>query len=404
MFDKNFKPVLRFMVISDVHISLDQTRQQERLHKALEIAYRECENHGTYKSLDALYVVGDFANCGAEEQMIRFKEIVDAHIKHETLLRVTMASHEYNQSGVEGATACFHRVFGGMPVDDHQTVNGFHFISLSCSKGCDFYKDKIEYAKNELTKARKADPKKPIFFFQHPHISDTVAGSINWGDDALYSTRMDFPQVIDFSGHSHQPINYPRSIHQKHFTSLGTGSLSYFELDEFDKVYGTLPPKREDCAQFLFVEADENGRVRVYPYDILTDNYFPYTWKIDEPWNPDSFIYTDERYKTTVKPYFDEHSKIEILNETENGFTVKFAQAKTDEDYVDDYKIVVTDKDGVIVKQTAVWSEYYFYNMPEALEVTYDDLEKDTEYTVKITANSFWKTTSDPIFAKAKTK
>ena len=41
-----------------------------------------------------------------------------------------------------------------------------------------------------------------------------------------------YPQVVDFSGHSHVPINDPRSIHQKHFTALGTGSLSYFELDD----------------------------------------------------------------------------------------------------------------------------------------------------------------------------
>ena len=139
---------------------------------------------------------------------------------------------------------------------------------MSSSHGCEYDPDKIESAANELKIAREKDPKKPIFFFQHPHLTDTVSGSIYWADESFIPTLMNYPQVIDFSGHSHVPINDPRSIHQRHFTCLGTGSLSYFELDEFDKHYGTCPPKKEDCAQMLIVEADENGAVRIYPYDV----------------------------------------------------------------------------------------------------------------------------------------
>lgn len=404
MFQKDFKPILRFMVVSDVHYKDEKCIEEDRMASAIKTAYKLSEESESYKKLDALYVVGDFANSGTETQMQKFKKTLDENIRPETQYAITMASHEYHGGGVEAAHEKFQRIFN-LPVDEHRVINGFHFISLTCSKGTNFDEEKKAYAARELKKAREDDPKKPIFVFQHPHITNTVYGSILWGEDDLYSTFTDFPQIINFSGHSHAPINDPRSIHQKHFTSLGTGSLSYTELDEFDKYYGTVPPKKENFAQFLIVEADKDGRVRVYPYDVFSDNFFPYIWEIDEPWNPDSFKYTDKiRYNNPAVPYFTEDDKIEVQNTSKTGFTVKFPQAKIDEDYVNDYKIVITEKaTGIIVKQTVMWSEYYFYNMPDYLEYTFTDLKPETDYEIKISANSFWKTTSAPIFAEAKT-
>lgn len=405
MLQKDFKPVLRFMVVSDVHYKDEKCVEEERMEKAIKIAYRLCDESENYKKLDALYVVGDFANSGTEIQMKKFKDTLDKLLRPETQYALTMASHEYHGEGIEEAHEKFARIFN-LPVDEHRVINGFHFISLTCSRGTNFHADKIEFMAKELKKSREADPKKPIFVFQHPHITDTVYGSMLWGEDELYATYMDYPQMINFSGHSHAPINNPRSIHQNHFTSLGTGSLSYTELDEFDKYYGTLPPHKADFAQMLIVEADKDGRVRVYPYDVFTDNFFPYVWEIDEPWNPQSFKYTDNiRFKTAKTPYFTDDAEIEFSDLDTDGFMLKFPQAKSDEDYVNDYKVVVSEKaTGVIVKQTVMWSEYYFYNMPENLEIAYTDLNPATEYEVKIYANSFWKTTSAPLCGTVATK
>jgi hypothetical protein len=68
----------------------------------------------------------------------------------------------------------------------------------------------------------------------------------------------------------------------------------------------------------LIVEADAENRVRIYPYDLITSNFFPFTWKIDEAWNPDSYLYTDKRYKSDLAPYFDDNAKIEISDEISN--------------------------------------------------------------------------------------
>lgn len=140
----------------------------------------------------------------------------------------------------------------------------------------------------------------------------------------------------------------------------------------------------------LIVEADAEMRVRIYPYDLITSNFFPFTWKIDEAWNVDSYLYTDKRYKSDIAPYFAEDAKITIKNVKADGFTVEFDQAKISEEYVNDYNVIVKDSNGVTVRNSTIWSEYYFYEMPKTLSVDFCALESGT-YSVEIYANSFWR-------------
>lgn len=394
----NFIPVLRFAVVSDIHYEDAPTVERERFEKAVCSAYAIAEGSAQYNKIDALYVVGDFATSGSEIQMNAFRASAKKTLREGTILTLTMASHEFNErnGGEAAALEKFGRIFGMQP-DTHKIINGFHFIAVTTTRGCHFSDEKKAWISEQLKIAAADDAKKPIFFFQHPHISGTVYGSANWGEDEITPILMNYPQIIDFSGHSHAPINDPRSIHQRHFTCLGTGTLSYFELDEFDKIYGTCPPNDDNAAQMLIVEADEAGRVRVYPYDVLTGNFFPCTWKIDTPWDADSFIYTDEiRYKNAVKPYFDDGADITVSDITKNACTISFAQAKIEKEYVNSYDITVRYADsGLTAKRLSVWSEYYFYNMPERLAQEISDLAPDTEYTVEIRANGFWHTKSD---------
>ena len=103
MFQKDFKPALRFMVVSDVHYKDEPCVEEERMAKALQIAYRLSEESESYKKLDAVYAVGDFANSGSETQMRKFKATLDKYCKEETQYCLMMASHEYHGGGVEKA-------------------------------------------------------------------------------------------------------------------------------------------------------------------------------------------------------------------------------------------------------------------------------------------------------------
>ena len=389
----DFIPAVRFMVVSDVHIKDEPTVERERFATAIRDAYKIARSSEKYDKLDAVVVVGDFADSGSEIQMKTAKQILDDNVDYnETKTILSIASHEF-RAELEVSKQRFTDIFG-LPLDTHEIINGFHFISVTPSEKCRFYEEKQKWVGEQLKAAAKEDRKKPIFVFQHPHVCDTVLSSLNWGEEDLNLVYMDYPQMINFSGHSHAPINDPRSVHQRHFTCFGTGTLSYFEIDEFDKVDGTLPKGRHKAAQMLIVEASADNRVRVYPYDVITGNFFPYVWKIDTPSEPSSFLYTDARYKTDIRPYFD-NAKLSFSDITPTSCKVTFTQAKIDEDSVDSYDILVRDANGDIVKQLNIWSEYYFYDMPEELSVDITDLDPDSDYAVNIYANGFWHNKSE---------
>lgn len=389
----DFKPVIRFCVVSDLHYKDADCVEKKRFEKGMEYLYKYADSQD-YKPVDALYVVGDFATRGEREQMLLFKESLDKTIRPGTLINLSMASHEYMCDGEEGARARFAEIFE-QDADTHRVINGFHFISVTSTRGCHFDEPQISFAEKALAEAHADGVKKPIFFFQHPHIMGTVYGSKNWGEDELTPTLINYPQIIDFSGHSHAPINDPRSVYQEHFTCAGTGTFSYFELDEFDKNYGTCPPGNQTAAQMLIVEADENNRVRIKPFDVISGNFFPRVWKIDTPSEPDSFIYTNKRYKTPVIPYFGVNAHISAIQQSPDSVKVEFAQSSIDEDYVDDYVITVRCKKcGCVVKRHVIWSEYYLYDMPERLSCVIDGLKKG-EYSVSVKARGFWYNESE---------
>jgi len=399
---EQFIPKVRFFVVSDIHYQDEHTIQRDYFEKSIKTAYEYAENAPNYKKLDALFVVGDLANTGTEIQMQAFHDSLEKCIKPGTDVTLSIAKHEYTSEGEAAAHEKFARIFKMKP-DVHKVINDFHFISLSTTNGDRFDDDKRAFAKVALQVAIKEEPKKPIFFFQHPHNRDTVYGSLAWANDDLTTVLMNYPQVISFSGHSHAPINDPRSIHQRHFTSVGTGTMFYFELDEFDKVYGTIPPNkdssasyREGAAGMLIVEADEKGQVRILPYDLITDQFFPESWFIGEAWNPATFTYTDARYKTAIKPYFTAENKIDITEITENLIAFTFDQASIDKEYVNSYDITITRaSDGMVIRKISIWSEYYYMNMPAQLSQKIDGLDSQEKYILTIIANSFWKTSSD---------
>ncbi len=392
-----FNPIIRFLAVSDVHYQDEHSVERERMQKALKTAYEIAESHDTYKNLDAVVVVGDFATSGSQIQMDAFKATLDEGLKDGTQPILLISSHEFKgEGGMQGGFDRFRATFS-QQLDQHNVINGFHFITVSSNNGAGFTDEKVDFMANELKKANADDPKKPIFVFQHPHLQSTVYGSILWGEEDFNRELMNYPQVIDFSGHSHAPINDPRSIHQQYYTSLGTGTLTYFELDEFDKICGTVPENKNKAAQMTIVEVDKDNRVRIYPYDLITGNFFPVVWKIDKPYDVDSFLYTEEkRYQNPPKVYFEENAKTEISAD-ENSCTVTFDQAKSESEYVNGYELRVKTKDGITEKCIAVWSEYYFYDMPETLTHKIEGLKPNTEYVLEIKAHGFWKNYSNVI-------
>ena len=388
------KTVLRFIACSDLHFKEDVATEPERFEKGMHLAYAYADAQ-EYKGIDALYVVGDFANSGSEAEMLLMKRYADKCVRPETHISYMMASHEYfSPDKEEGAHKRFKQIFSQEP-DQHNVINGFHFISVTTERGCRLFDEKKAWISKQLEIAAQDDPFKPIFFFQHPHLTDTVYGSIAWGEDDIISILMNYPQIIDFSGHSHAPVNDPRSIHQKYFTSVGTGSLSYFELDEFDLLDGTVPEDKAQCAQFQIVEVHDNGSILIKPFDILSEQFFHEGWLIEKPWEPESFIYTDARYKTAFVPRFNPDTNISVTA-NDRQLLITFDQAECSTERPDSYTVVIRAADGHIVKQATVPSSYYIYDMPPTVSLSLP-FDQFGQFNLSLTANGFWKNHSEPI-------
>ncbi len=404
--DENFQPVLRFSVASDIHIN-DELFQVEktRLGKFFDVSYDYAINADWHNTLDAVVFVGDILTDGSEMQMRYFNAIVDEKIKTETQKIYLYGSHEYRNGGqdfIKKYNALFENKETG-----HVVINGFHFIYLSPDKGNtnNFSESLQTWLDEELAKAVAEDKTKPVFVFQHPHLADTVYGSESWSVPMLNHVLNKYPQVVDFSGHSHFPMADPRSIHQEYFTSLNTGGLSYYEMAlvgyKDDHIFATdhnghyaTKSITKDQGEFYIVEVDQTGATRIIGYDLIGDREIV-RYNLRTPADPSSYVYTDERYKTSEKPYFDDGAKITITERSDSGVTFTFPAAHC-KDNVQHYKILIK-KSGLIIDTEYVLSDTFFIDAPTSFTRTYDGKFIKEPYDIEIVAVSSFVKESDPL-------
>ena len=221
------------------------------------------------------------------------------------------------------------------------------------------------------------------------------------------SIASNFPQIINFSGHSHGPVNNPLNIWQNSYTQVGAGTLNYFEMER-DIGDNTVPEGSRSAAQYLIVEVDADNRVRIMPYNILTDDFMktPATtdgdkqlvWQINDVTDKKSFAYTSARKKTDGAPWFEAEDTVNVDNTKDTSVTLSFPQAEDDE-CVYGYRISLYDnaKPKKTAAEKEIYSEYYFEPMPETLSCTVTGLAANTDYTVTVTPLNVWLQKGDPI-------
>ena len=227
-----FTPVLRFVVASDVHIVARKCVEEERFAELFKQAYAYSDSHEKYNNLDGIFIVGDCTDNGSPSEFNKFFSIIEENAREGTVVRAVMGNHDYWYNR-QTAPVLFKNASGYDDIDAHLVINGFHFIMLSPrERGNAFSADQQNWLRTKLREAADSDETgtRPIFVFNHQHISGTVYGSEDWGNPELKDELFIYPQAIDFSGHSHYPLSDPRSIWQGEFTALGTGSLSYFDM------------------------------------------------------------------------------------------------------------------------------------------------------------------------------
>ncbi len=405
-----FETVFRFLVTSDNHVSTVNDQSAKRLEQLFKSSYAYAETQ-EYGKIDAFVAVGDITNYGQPYEYQAWKSIVDANIKDETQLITVMGNHEYygNLSDLEWGVGNYTQNMDP-ETNKHVVVGGYHFIGISTYGEGDYSED-LAWLEQNLAEAASADGDKPIITFQHHHIKDTVYVSSEWYAqqsaqiDALYAK---YSQILNFSGHSHGPINNPASCYQKDYTLFGTGTLAYFEMTT-GMTYGTVPPNADQAAQFYIVEVSKDNRVRVLPYNLLTDDFFKtadgsrqLVYAIDDLKDKSTWLYTEKaRAERNQAPAFDENASVTVGKLTHSTAEITVTQAKDDE-CVYSYRIICTA--GNTKKEYNYFSEFYFEPMPESLTFSLSALSPATAYTVEVFPIDVYGVKGEPIKAEFTTE
>jgi len=319
------------------------------------------------KKINVLIIDGDITNVGYIEGydnfLAQFNSVYgDEKKENIPILNLIMGNHDYwtlngldysNKNNKE-KQKLFEEKTKEKPYT-HKIINGYHFINWSCDNASLYtpFNDYSWFLK-QIDIAIKDNDKKPIFVTTHFPPEDTVYGSEEWGEKNLNKYFEKYPQIINFSGHSHFSLIDERSIYQKDYTAIQTQSLSYIELEE-GKVNGTIPKDEygeemisaKNCMGLICDVNDSKVAIKRISFE--KNEFYGDDWIVDIPIDKKNFRYLhEEMEKKSVKPYFvfeNDDDKKFIIEKNKNTNIIKFKQA-FHPNFVHSYKILFKDING----------------------------------------------------------
>ncbi len=393
MSDASFAPVLRFSVCSDLHIKEANDEQTKRLRQLIRTTYAIAENDPSYPAVDAFLFAGDLTNGGTKAQFEAFRDVVQSEVQTGTrILTVIAKNHDNWEKGRNarktGLQYC--RSLLGLPTDTHFCIGGIHFIGIStCEKIGRYYSAKQKRWLKRLLRTIEAEtPDTPIIIAQHEHVRDTVYGSSafdGWGNTYFKKIFRRYPQIIHFSGHSHYPLNDPRSIFQKDFTAVGTGALSYAEFTVGSERC-VHPPQSAQISQGWIVEVDAQNRVRLRGFDFLSGGCLC-TYILSAPADKTKFSFTAVQQKQRSKaPAFPENAALTV-EETTDTYRIICPAAESQDDFpVFLYRAVGQSTDGTVVSESYTLHNYWYVQQDAFYSIELP--KQSTLQQIKVTAEN----------------
>ena len=402
---------LRVGVLSDVHVggySSTGKPQKYWFTKALEW-YRS-------KGVDAILLAGDMTSgfSSDAENERQFKDFADAWFsvfpnntnpktKEHVEPIFLYGNHDDGLQQREGKDHLWkkHLKEDYKPVYT-KTVKGYKFV-------CASWGHESQMA-GQLDDAVRASKGKPVFYSQHPHPAGTCYGSTTgWGNTASATILKKYPSVVAFSGHSHFPLTDERSIWQDTFTSIGTATLHYVELEP-GKEGGSVPPKNQEVKQGSYMTVTDS-KINIERHDFFHDEKIGRDWVLDLPLNPKNFRYRmDKRTAAASAPEFSGGSKVTVESVGQGFASLDFPAAvlNSDSDILQSYQVDAVNKTtGRVDSSTAVFSEFYLGKgrLGKSYHATVSKLKPDTKYTLKVYAlDCFQKKSKRPLTIDIQTK
>lgn len=341
-------------------------------------------------NVDMILFAGDMGDLGTRFAFQTYADAVDDVFGNEKpIIQNIMGNHDYwNKNAL---TAINHiKAFEDITEQSpwtHYVVNGYHFIGASPNYGSmkSGYRITAKWLDDELEKASADSDGKPIFVMTHNQPFDTCYGSDEWGDVSLNKVLEKYPNIVNFSGHSHYSILDERSIWQGEYTVMTTQSLSYTEL-ETGKDNGTIPPNADATPMGYIMEFSDDA-IDIHRMN-FADGNMGYEEKQDKLW---SFSLP---YKNDGKYAFDSRkadNKTPVLSDTTGTASSNDAKlilsfaAGTDDDFVHSYKVVIDDKE----------AKYFFSDFYNGIDNMSNTVELELEnngsaHSYKIYAVDSW--------------
>lgn len=391
-----FTPVLRFVVSSDVHITPSTGTPASFLKAAMEqiVEYvaDPARNDG-YAGLDAFAMVGDIANSGTTEEFGIAKTFFDSIIPASTTQIMAMGNHDWNTLGDQSDEE-FEKFFGPAMIDT--VVGGYHFITVVNDATRGYGNPGWEYSAETVAKletmlaAAYADTgaDKPIFVFQHVGNVDTVVGTGSDGatsdsmtSAALLALESRYPNLVVFSGHTHFPINDECSIHQKDFTSIGTGALSG-AMPSAENGVDIALASNSSAKSVYVVELDENSTMRIRIWRADDNGFIGEEWWL-EGYTKADFTYTEDRFSED-ELFFAEGAEITTDYLFSTKIMASFLPVPEESLTARVYEVLLTDENGSTVSRQVLPLEYYIDAFDTPLQVAFDGLTPETNYTLSV--------------------
>lgn len=361
-----FRPILRFAVCSDIHMDSRSDERADRLRRFMRGAYARAAEDTAYPAVDAFLFCGDLTDFGKETQIADFWQVVQEELRPGTeVLSVLAKCHDNWSEGRNSPKTglAYYRSITGLPTSFCRVIGGCAFVGISTSEETGVYYDESQrgWLRSTLDAAAAQCPGKPVFVLQHEHVINTVFGSRpedGWGNDFFQDIFEDYPRIVHFSGHSHYPLNDPRSVWQGAFTAIGTGALSYAELTA-DGQRKLHPPGHETIAQGWIAELDERNLLRLRGFDFLSDALqCEYLLDLSDP--PRTFSQMPEKLRTCAKPPVFPPNAALCAERTSEGLALTFSPAQCgDGAPVVLYRVALTAKDGSVLQTAVVFPEYW---------------------------------------------
>ena len=314
--------VLRFILASDTHVTSANrfNMSSRRTRQMINLSYDYAATQ-PYKGLDAVVVAGDLTDFGRVKDYESFKKIMDEEIREGTQLITVMGNHGYHEGVMSNYTDILNP-----DLHAHAVIKGYHFIGISCIDGYGAYGAMdIKHMRDGVEEALAADPEKPVITFQHHPVSAQLSG--------IYAQSS---RIVNFHGHTHSSVNHPNAINQGAFTSFNNGTITYTYLGGGETPINVY--NEDDAGQFCLVEITADHRVRILPFNLLSEDFFhiPATdkqlvYEFDVN-HPETWAYTAAARANSGAPAFPEGSAIRVnLSKEGKPVSVTFPQAVDDE-------------------------------------------------------------------------